>query len=55
MQINNGMDALFGFNLSKEKAYQGYGRDAAHHILYTVVNSVGMNGYVLAYYNSIGV
>jgi len=41
-----GMDALFGFNLSKEKAYQGYGRDAAHHILYTVVNSAGMNGYV---------
>ena len=41
-----GMDALFGFDLSKEKAYQGYGRDAAHHILYTVVNSAGMNGYV---------
>ena len=41
-----GMDALFGFDISKEKAYQGYGRDAAHHILYTVVNSAGMNGYV---------
>lgn len=41
-----GMDALFGFDLSKEKAYQGYGRDAAHHVLYTVVNSAGMNGYV---------
>ena len=41
-----GMDALFGFDISKEEAYQGYGRDAAHHILYTVVNSAGMNGYV---------
>lgn len=41
-----GMDALLGFDLSKEKAYQGYGREAAHHILYTVVNSAGMNGYV---------
>lgn len=41
-----GMDAIFGFDISKEKAYQGYARDAAHHILYTVVNSAGMNGYV---------
>ncbi len=41
-----GMDALFGFDITKHKAYQGYGRDAAHHILYTVVNSAGMNGYV---------
>ena len=41
-----GMDALFGFDISKHEAYQGYGRDAAHHILYTVVNSAGMNGYV---------
>ena len=41
-----GMDALFGFDISKHKAYQGYGRDAAHHILYTVVHSQGMNGFV---------
>lgn len=41
-----GMDALFGFDISKEKAYQGYGVDAAHHILYTVVNSAAVNGYV---------
>ena len=41
-----GMDALFGFDISKEKDYQGFGREAAHHILYTVVNSAGMNGYV---------
>ena len=40
------MDALFGFDISKHKAYQGYGREAAHHILYTVVNSAGMNGFV---------
>jgi hypothetical protein len=40
------MDALFGFDISKQPAYQGYGRDAAHHILYTVVNSAAMNGYV---------
>ena len=41
-----GMDALFGFDISKYPAYQSYGRDAAHHILYTVVHSAGMNGYV---------
>ena len=41
-----GMDALFGFDISKEKDYQGFGREAAHHILYTVVNSAAMNGYV---------
>lgn len=41
-----GMDALFGFDISKEDEYQGYGREAAHHILYTVVNSAAMNGYV---------
>ena len=41
-----GMDALFGFDISKHLNYQGYGRDAAHHILYTVVNSAGMNGFV---------
>lgn len=40
------MDALFGFDVAKNPAYQGYCRDAAHHILYTVVNSAGMNGYV---------
>lgn len=41
-----GMDALFGFDVSKYPEYQGYARDAAHHILYTVVNSAGMNGFV---------
>lgn len=41
-----GMDALFGFDIKKHEAYQRYGREAAHHILYTVVNSAGMNGYV---------
>lgn len=41
-----GMDALFGFDISKYPTYQGYGKDAAHHILYAVVNSAGMNGYV---------
>jgi beta-glucosidase len=41
-----GMDALFGFDISKESLYQEYGRDAAHHILYTVVNSAGVNGFV---------
>lgn len=41
-----GMDALFGFDISKHPEYQGMGRDAAHHILYTVVNSAGMNGFV---------
>ena len=40
------MDALFGFDVADHPAYQGYARDAAHHILYTVVNSAGMNGYV---------
>ena len=37
---------LQGFNMGNHKAYQTYARDAAHHILYTVVNSAGMNGYV---------
>ena len=41
-----GMDALFGFDIEKHPEYLGYGRDAAHHILYTVVNSAGMNGFV---------
>ena len=41
-----GMDALFGFDISKHVELQGFGRDAAHHILYTVVNSAGMNGFV---------
>ena len=41
-----GMDALFGFNIAKYPAYQGMGREAAHHILYTVVNSAAMNGFV---------
>ena len=41
-----GMDALFGFDITKHPEYYGYGRDAAHHILYTVVNSSGMNGFV---------
>ena len=41
-----GMEALLGFDISKHPAYYQYGRDAAHHILYTVVNSAGMNGFV---------
>ncbi len=34
------------YSLKNNKAYQTYARNAAHHILYTVVNSAGMNGYV---------
>lgn len=41
-----GMDALFGFDIRKNNDYYKYARDAAHHILYTVVNSAGMNGFV---------
>lgn len=41
-----GMDALLGFDISKYPSYQAMGRDAAHHILYTVVNSAAMNGFV---------
>ena len=41
-----GMDALFGFDIFKHPEYQELGREAAHHILYTVVNSAGMNGFV---------
>ena len=41
-----GMDALFGFDISKYPEYQAIGREAAHHILYTVVHSSGMNGFV---------
>ena len=41
-----GMEALLGFDITKYPEYQAYGRDAAHHILYTVVNSAGMNGFV---------
>ena len=41
-----GMDALFGFDISDYPEYQAIGREAAHHILYTVVNSAGMNGFV---------
>ena len=41
-----GMDALFGFDISKYPEYQELGREAAHHILYTVVHSAGMNGFV---------
>ena len=40
------MDALFGFDISKHKAYQGYASDETHHILYTVVHSQGVNGFV---------
>ena len=41
-----GMDALFGFDISDYPEYQAIGREAAHHILYTVVNSAAMNGFV---------
>ena len=40
-----GMDALFGFDISQYPEYHELGREAAHHILYTVVNSAGMNGF----------
>ena len=41
-----GMDALFGFDITQYPEYYELGREAAHHILYTVVNSAGMNGFV---------
>ena len=41
-----GMEALLGFDISKYPSYQALGREAAHHILYTVVNSAAMNGFV---------
>ena len=41
-----GMDALFGFDITKHNAYKGYAREAAHHILYAVVHSQGMNGFI---------
>lgn len=37
---------LFGYSLNNDAEGQGYAREAAHHILYTVVNSAAMNGYV---------
>ena len=42
------MSNLFGsgYDLAKNPTYQGYAREGAHHILYTVVNSAAMNGYV---------
>jgi beta-glucosidase len=42
------MSSLFGtsYDLAENPAYQGYAREAAHHILYTIVNSAAMNGYV---------
>lgn len=39
-----------GFSLENDPEYQGYARDAAHHILYCVVNSAAMNGYVHGVY-----
>ncbi|MBQ6755344.1 MAG: glycoside hydrolase family 3 C-terminal domain-containing protein [Oscillospiraceae bacterium] len=46
------------FSLDSEPAYQKYARNAAHHLMFTVVNSAAANGYVhgvefhlgLAYY-----
>ncbi len=37
---------LFGYSLQGNEEDQGYAREAAHHIFYTVVNSAGMNGFV---------
>lgn len=37
---------LFGYSLKGKTEEQGYAREAAHHILYTVVNSAAMNGFV---------
>ena len=40
-------DMLFGYDLNDEEpVIRAYAREAAHHILYTVVNSAGMNGFV---------
>ncbi len=39
----------FGYSLKGNEEYQGYAREAAHHILYTVVNSAAMNGYFHGY------
>lgn len=38
--------SLKSFSVTEKPGYEGYGREAAHHILYTVVNSAAMNGYV---------
>ena len=35
-----------GFCLKDNPEYHKYAYDAAHHILYTVVNSSGMNGFI---------
>lgn len=35
-----------GFSLKNNPEYHKYAYDAAHHILYTVVNSSGMNGFI---------
>ncbi len=35
-----------GYTLEGRPEYQAYARESAHHILYTVVHSSGMNGYV---------
>ena len=37
---------LFGYSLEGNEEDQGYAREAAHRILYTVVHSSGMNGFV---------
>ena len=37
---------LFGYTLEGKPNEQVYAREAAHRILYTVVNSAGMNGFV---------
>ena len=37
---------LFGYSLEDNEEDQGYAREAAHRILYTVVHSAGMNGFV---------
>lgn len=37
---------LFGYSLENNAQDREYAREAAHHILYTVVNSAAMNGYV---------
>lgn len=37
---------LFGYSLEGDYEDQYYAREAAHHILYTVVNSSAMNGYI---------
>ena len=39
-------ETMVGYNIKNYPSLQAIGREAAHHILYTVVNSAAMNGFV---------